>query len=227
MLHSLILAFLGGFLTVLSPCILPVLPIILGRALRSHRFGPLALVLGLVVGFATVGSLIGVTFSWLGELASWLRSLALFLLLLFGVLALFPELSTQVFSYLNLNRWVKEPTQQGWQGEFWLGTQLGLVWSPCAGPVLGSIITLAAVNHAGLAAFGLLLVYGVGAAVPMVTIAYGGRYLSGRLLGLRTQAPLLQRVGGVLVVMSAVAILLGWDVQIQLLLAPYFPPLML
>ncbi|MBC8123753.1 MAG: cytochrome c biogenesis protein CcdA, partial [Gemmatimonadaceae bacterium] len=96
-------------------------------------------------------------------------------------------------------------------------------WTPCAGPVLAGILTLAVANDNPLTTFGLLVTYAVGAALPMLVIAYGGRYLSGKLLGLRTHAESLQRVGGVLVAASAVAILLGWDMQIQLLLAPFFP----
>jgi cytochrome c biogenesis protein CcdA len=106
-----------------------------------------------------------------------------------------------------------------------LGAQLGLLWTPCAGPVLGGIIVLAAVNHNIAGAFGLLVAYGIGAALPLLAIAYGGRAFSQRLLKLRSHSTTLQRIGGVVIVMTAIAILLGWDVQIQLWLAPLFPPL--
>lgn len=222
---SLGLALLGGLLTVVSPCILPVLPIIVGRSLQSHRHGPLALVLGLVGGFALAGSLLGITASWFTHLAGLLRTGAIALLLIVGLLTLFPQWRYRLFSYLPMKR--KESARVGLAGEFWLGTQLGLLWTPCAGPVLGSILVLAAVDHQIESSFLLLLFYGLGAALPMLVFAYGGRYLSHRLLALRAHSHKLHRAGGAIVVGTAIAILLGWDVQIQLWLAPFFPALLL
>ena len=222
------LALLGGFLTVLSPCVLPILPAIVGRSLQSHRYGPIALVAGLVGGFALAGSLLGLTASWFTHFASALRTSAIALLLLIGLLTLFPRWGDRLWHGLQQalpRSWVKERDRIGLSGEFWLGTQLGLLWTPCAGPVLGSILVLAAVNHQVLGAFVLLLLYGVGAALPMLIIAYGGRYLSRRLLSLRSRTAVLQRVGGAIVVSTAIAILLGWDVKLQLWLAPFLPSL--
>ncbi len=222
---SLGLAWLGGGLTVLSPCIMPVLPIVVGRSLQSHRYGPVALVAGLVGGFAVAGSLLGLTASWFTGLANGLRYGAIALLLCLGFGAIFPQWSYWALSYLPFGQALKEPTRLGLQGEFWLGTQLGLLWTPCAGPVLGSILVLAAVDGQVAGAFGLLVAYGLGAAIPMLAIAYGGRAISQRLLGLRRHSARLQRLGGGLIVGTAIAILLGWDIKVQLWLAPLFPRL--
>lgn len=219
------LAVLGGVLTVLSPCILPILPILVGRSLQSHPYGPVALVAGLVGGFAVAGSLLGVTAGWFTGLANVLRYGAIAILLILGLLAIFPTLSYRLFS--PIGKRLKEPVRIGLMGEFWLGTQLGLLWTPCAGPVLGGIIVLAAVDHQVAGAFGLLVAYGMGAALPILGIAYGGRAFSRRFLKLRSHSAMLQRVGGVMIVVTAIAILLGWDVQVQLWLAPLFPPLAL
>jgi cytochrome c-type biogenesis protein len=219
------LAVSGGVLTVLSPCVLPILPVLVGRSLQSHRYGPVALVAGLVGGFAVTGSLLGVTASWFTGLANWLRSGAIALLLILGLLAIFPNWGYRLLSYLPVGKGMREPIRIGLAGEFWLGTQLGLLWTPCAGPVLGSILVLAAVDHQVKTAFGLLVAYGVGAALPLLAIAYGGRALSQRLLKLRARSAMLQRIGGVAIATTAIAILLGWDIQIQLWLAPLFPPL--
>ena len=217
------LAVLGGLLTVLSPCVLPILPIIVGRSLQSHRFGPVALVGGLISGFAVAGSLLGLTVSGLSGLTNGIRMAALVLLLFLGLLAIFPNWSYRLFGRLPVRRWSEKNTSIGLAGEFGLGTQLGLLWTPCAGPVLASILVLAAVNHQAIDAFGLLVAYGVGAGLPLLGIAYGSRAFSRRLLNLRSHSALLQRVGGVIVVTTAAAILLGWDVQLQLWLAPLFP----
>jgi len=182
-------------------------------------------VVGLIGGFALIGSLLGVTASWFAGLATALRTIAIALLLVAGFLAIFPQWSYQLFSRLPFHRWVKEPTQAGLVGEFWLGTQLGLLWTPCAGPVLGSILVLAAVEHDAANAFLLLLSYGLGSGIPLLAIAYGGRYLSNHFISLRSHSALLQKVGGVIVVVTAIAILLGWDVQLQLWLLPLFPAL--
>lgn len=217
------LALLGGFLTVLSPCVLPILPVLVGRSLASHKYGPIALVAGLVAGFALAGSLLGITASWFTGLANSLRIVAIFILLFMGILAVFPKLNYKLFSYLKLGKVAKKPERIGLKGEFWLGTQLGLLWTPCAGPVLGSILVLAAVKHQVANAFILLLVYGIGAALPLLALAYGGRNFSQKLLSLKSHSMILQRIGGILIASSAIAILLGWDVQVQLWLAPFYP----
>jgi cytochrome c biogenesis protein CcdA len=212
---------------VLSPCILPVLPILVGRALQSHRWGPVALVAGLIGSFALFGSLLGITASWLTELTSLLRSTAIILLLVLGVLAIFPKWGYWLTSYLPWGKASRDNLQPGLWREFWLGTQLGLLWTPCAGPVLGAILLLAAAEQQAAQALTLLFAYGVGASVPMLGVAYGGRAISQRLLKFRAQAGIVQRLGGVMIVATAIAILLGWDVQVQLWLAPLFPKQML
>ena len=220
------LAFLGGVLTVLSPCVLPIVPLLVGRSLQSHKLAPVVLVAGLISGFAFVGSLLGITAGWLTGLVTLLRNVAIVLLLTLGLLAIFPQWSYRLFSLLPklpFTQQAKEPV--GLIGEFWLGTQLGLLWTPCAGPVLGSILVLAAVQHQVGSAFVLLLLFGIGTGVPLLAIAYGGRYVSRQLLSLRPHSALLQRIGGFLLAGTAIAILLGWDIKIQLWLAPLFPPL--
>jgi len=224
---SLGLASLAGVVTVLSPCILPILPILLSRSLQSDTYGPIALVAGLVSGFALTGSLIGITASYLTELVNILRYAAIALLLFLGLLTILPQWSYRLFSYLPTNKWVKETKNLGLLGEFLLGSQLGLLWTPCAGPVLAAILVLAVVNHQIVGAFSLLIAYGVGAAIPLLGIAYGGRAFSKHLLKLRPHSLLLQRLGGLVIILTAIAILLGWDQQIQLWLAPLFPSLSL
>ncbi len=221
---SIGLAFAGGILTVLSPCVLPILPIVVGRSLQSHRLGPVALVAGLVGGFAVAGSLLGITANWLTGLTNGLRMFAVMALLILGLLTLFPAWSYRLFSTLPIAHW-GESKRVGLTGEFWLGTQLGLLWTPCAGPVLGAILVIAATTSQIAGAFGLLLAYGVGAAFPLLAIAYGGRRLGQSFLRLRPHSVLLQKVGGGMIIVAVIAMLFGWDIEIQLWLAPFFPTL--
>jgi cytochrome c-type biogenesis protein len=216
------LAFLGGVVTVFSPCILPVLPILVGRSLSTHRFGPIALVGGLIAGFAVAGSLLGIAGEWLTGLITALRSVSIGLLIGLGLLILFPKWSYRLFGYLPFARWAKPPEKPSIFAEFCLGTQLGLLWTPCAGPVLSSILLLS-INQRFDRAFLLLLIYGIGAGIPMLIFAYGGRRITQRLLKLRHASESLTRIGGGLIILTAIAILFGWDVQIQLFLAPLFP----
>ncbi len=214
----------GGLLTILSPCVLPVIPLVLGRSFKSHRLGPVVLVLGLVSGFAVIGSLLGVASSWFVGFANLLRNVAVGLLFGLGVLAIFPELSYRFMSYWQFGKAWEPKTPSLWS-EFWIGTQLGLLWTPCAGPALGSILVLAAVKHEVLGALGLLTVYGLGAGIPLLTIAYSSRHITNSSRRLLPYAGKLQGIGGILMAGTAIAILLGWDVEVQLWLAPLFPKL--
>jgi cytochrome c-type biogenesis protein len=220
---SIGLAFIAGLLTAISPCILPILPIVIGRSLKSHSYGPVALVAGLVTSFAILGSFLGVAASWLTDLVSGLRSVTPFLLLFLSLLMIFPGWSYRLFSYLPIGQWQWPVARLGMWGEFCLGTQLGLFWTPCAGPILGGILTLAAADHQVNTAFGLLLIYGLGASIPLLILAYGGKALGRRLLSLRPHSQLLQQLGGLAMGLTAIAILQGWDIQLQLWLTPFFP----
>ncbi|PZV16869.1 MAG: cytochrome C biogenesis protein CcdA [Pseudanabaena sp.] len=223
---SIGLAILGGLLTAFSPCILPILPIVVGRSLQTHRYGPLALVAGLISGFAIAGSLLGIASNWLTDLSNIIRNFAIFFLLALGLLSIFPKwryfLISKISSKFPAFK-IKEPNKANLSGEFWLGAQLGLLWTPCAGPVLGSILILAAADHQIFTAFILLLVYGFGTGLPILLLAYASRYFSKSFLKLRSRSQTLQRIGGAMISLTAIAILLGWDVKIQLWLAPYFP----
>lgn len=221
---AIALAILGGLLTAFSPCVLPVLPIVIGRSLQTHRYGPIALVTGMISGFAIAGSLLGVASLWFTGLANFMRILAIAVLLVLGILSLFPKLNYLLLSKLPIPKF-KQPERINLLGEFFLGSQLGLLWTPCAGTVLGGILVLAVTENQAFSAFILLLFYGFGAGIPMLLLAYSSRYFSKIFLRLRAHSQLLQRIGGLLISLTAIAIILGWDVKIQLWLAPLFPPL--
>ncbi len=112
---------------------------------------------------------------------------------------------------------------EGALGGFLLGTTLGLVWTPCAGPVLGSILTLLATEPNSSWAATLLTFYAVGAAIPMLAIAYGGQFAATRVRAVAAVAPRLQQAFGVLIVTYAAAMYLQYDTVITAWLTEFYP----
>ena len=218
---SLALAFLAGLLTSLSPCVLPVLPLVMGGALATHRLGPLALCVGLGLTFSVLG--VGATLAVqafnfdLGVI----RSVGAVLLVLFGAILLVPP-AQQVVSRLLAPVASKaggiDPRSAGTglAGNFITGVLLGAIWSPCSGPTLGAAVGLAAQADTAWRGFAIMLVFGVAASLPLLAVAYGARSVFAanreRLIALSVRAkPVL---GGLLILVGA-AVLAGWDKQLE------------
>jgi cytochrome c-type biogenesis protein len=156
-----------------------------------------------------------------------LRTAAIVLLAVFGVLMLWPQLyarlaaaASGLFSRSNTG---PARSYEGAFGGFLLGTTLGLVWTPCAGPVLGSILTLLATQAQTQWAAVLLLLYAVGAAIPMLAIAYGGQYAATRVRAVAAYAPRLQQGFGALIVAFAAAMYFQYDTLITAWLTEFYP----
>ena len=207
MLLLLGIGFVAGLVTALSPCVLPVLPIVLAGGATGRR--PLAIIAGIVVSF-TVFTLFA---AWLLDLvglpADLLRNLAIALLGLVALSLLSPrvgELLARPLLFLT-----RRPAGD-LGGGFFLGASLGLVFVPCAGPVLAAVTVIAANREVGLDGVLLTLSYAVGAAVPMLAIALLGQRAS-RSLKLRAET--VRRAAGVLVGVAALAIAFGVDRDLQ------------
>jgi cytochrome c biogenesis protein CcdA len=220
------LAFLAGLVTLLSPCILPILPILLGRSVQNHVWGPVAMVSGLALSFALTGSLMGFTAQFLGPLSQGLRHMAMIFLILLGVISMFPQGSLGIRQRLRfpLRLQLSQRPMGSLGVDFIVGTQLGLLWIPCAGPILASIITLIVIDQHILSGFRALLAYALGAGLPMLGVAYSGKQIAHHLRQFSPWTEMLQRLAGVAIVVAALGILLGWDQSLQLWLAPLFPP---
>ncbi len=207
MLLLLAIGFVAGIVTAISPCVLPVLPIVLAGGATGRK--PLAIVAGIVASF----SVFTLFAAWLLDLAGLpkdvLRDLAIALLFLVALTLLWPpagELLARPLQFLTRRR----PGERG--GGFLLGASLGLVFVPCAGPVLAAVTVLAANEQFGLRSILLTLSYALGAAGPMLAIALAGRRAA---TGLRSGAATLRRGAGVLVALAALAIALGFDQRLQ------------
>jgi len=224
---ELVFAVLAGILTIAAPCTLPMLPILLGASIgHSSRARPAMIALGFVVSFSAVALLLGALTKLFDFDPNVLREAAAILLLGFGLLMLWPA----PFEWLSirLNGWLNLGTASGVQregalGGLVLGTTLGLVWTPCAGPVLGSILTLVATSRNLAWASTLLVAYAIGAAIPMLGIAYGGQAATTRVRSLSRISPRLQQGFGVVVIAFALAAYFQYDTLIVAWLTGFYP----
>ena len=172
---ALLLAFVAGVLSILSPCVLPLLPIVLGAAVSEHRWGPGALAAGLALSFVTIGLFVATIGFSIGLDAEIFRTLAALLMIAIGVVLVMPTLQTRLAAAGGpVSGWVDQRFGglggKGLAGQFAVGVLLGAVWSPCVGPTLGAASVLAA-RGADLGAVALtMLVFGLGAALPLLLL---------------------------------------------------------
>jgi len=177
---QLVLSVGAGGLTTLSPCVFPILPLVVGGAMAGNRLAPLAMGAGMVASFALLGVLVGALGDALGIDSDTIRIAGAVLLIAFGIVMLVPALNnrfTQLMTPLAgfANQASSRVEGRSLVGAFALGALLGMVWSPCSGPLLASALTLVATQ--GNAADGALILglFGLGAAVPLIAIAYATR----------------------------------------------------
>ena len=169
------LGLLAGILSILSPCVLPLVPVLVASALNAHRWGALALGAGLALSFSVVGIFIATFGLALGFDSEVFRTLGGGVLVVFGMVLLVPWLQQQFARATSVlsnkgNQLLARVTVGGLAGQFCVGSLLGIVWSPCVGPTLGAASTLASRGQ-NLGQVALLMgVFGLGAAVPLVLI---------------------------------------------------------
>ncbi|MCS0581682.1 cytochrome c biogenesis CcdA family protein [Massilia pinisoli] len=224
------LALLAGLATVASPCVLPVLPFLLGASVeQSNRRRPLLIVAGFVLSFSAFALALGAVSSAAQLAQETLRNLAIVLLGVSGLLRIWPrpwdllvERVRLVWASVRGGRADAVPRQSG---AFVLGLSLGAVWTPCAGPVLASILALVVQAHDPARAVRLVGLYALGAALPMLALIHGGQAIVQRVRGVARHAVALQRAFGVLVLASAAAIWFQVDTQIAAHVPSIFPTL--
>lgn len=209
------LAGVAGLATIASPCILPVLPIVLATTAGRSRTEPLFIVAGFTLSFAAGGIAIGALSSVSGEFQYGVRNAAIVLLMLAGLACLwsapFDWLAGQIQQRFSA-RASQGPSRGGKAGALLVGASLGLVWTPCAGPILASVLALAASAQAPGKATALLGLYAIGAGVPLLAIAYGGNWVSSRLSWFNHHAVAIRRVFGAIAIAVAILQLLQYDV---------------
>ena len=210
-----LLAYLGGALTIVSPCILPVLPFVFARSDRPFARSGLPLLLAMIATFAIVATLASVVGGWAVAANQYGRVVALILLAAFGLALLFPSLSDRLTRPLVAlgGRLSESADQRGGSvaSSLLLGVATGLLWAPCAGPVLGLILTGAALNGANVGTSLLLAAYAAGAATSLaLALLVGGKAFAAmkRSLG---AGEWIRRGLGAAVLAAVAAIALGLD----------------
>lgn len=179
-LPQLALSVAAGSLTTLSPCVFPLLPLVLGGAMQGNRFAPVAMGVGMTASFAAIGMLLGALGPALGIDGDTIRTAGAALLLAFALVMLVPALGEQFSRWMLPIASAANAASTRLDGRSLLsaaalGAVLGLVWTPCSGPLLGSALTLVA-SEGGVARGGIVLaLFGLGAAVPLVGVAYASR----------------------------------------------------
>ena len=213
----ILLAYLGGILTILSPCILPVLPFVFARADRSFARSTLPMLAGMAATFAIVATLAAVGGGWAIEANAIGRWAALLLLALFGLALIFPSVSDRLTRpIVALGSRMSE--RQGQEDSIWssvvLGIATGLLWAPCAGPILGIIFTAAALKGASASTTLLLLAYALGAATSLALALLVGGKVFARMKKSLGASERIRQVLGVLVLAGVAAIALGLDTRV-------------
>lgn len=212
-----VIAFVAGVLTILSPCILPILPIVLSAGATGKRGRPLGIAVGFIVSFTVsvvaLGSLIALT----GIPASALRGAAIGLLFILGVVLLVPALRDRTELWLDgIRRFVPAPSASastgGFGGGVVVGICTGVLCTPCAGPILTAVVTLAAASKVTSSVVLIAVAYAVGIAVPLAAVSRGARALTQRLRGAaRWSSP----AAGGLLLLTSLAMVFGVDQRAQ------------
>jgi len=207
----------AGSLTTLSPCVFPLLPLVLGGALQANRFAPLAMGAGMAMSFAGIGMLVGAAGPVLGLDSDHVRIAGALLLIAFAAVMLVPAWSARFTQWMaplatSANAASSRLSGGSLGSALLLGGVLGLVWSPCSGPLLASALTLVA-TEGGILRGGVILgMFGVGAAIPLVAVAYASRAGFHRARGwVLGRIDRLKTVFAVLMGLMGIAILTGGD----------------
>ncbi len=224
MLTSLLFAFLSGVVTVLSPCVLPVLPFLLTGAIGG-RARPYGIIVGFAASFTAFTLFLSGFVAVLGISGDALRLISVGLLLAFGLTLLIPALHTafERVSARAVATWQPQSPRDGWWGGVAVGGTLGVLWSPCVGPIMASVITLALSNAVTFQALLITLAFSIGTAIPMLVIMIGGRKLLNRVPWLLGNLGRVQRGFGVVLVVFAIGTGFNLDRRFQTWVLDTFP----
>lgn len=222
------LSFVAGVLTVGSPCVLPLLPMVLGAgAAGGPGARPVFIAAGFALSFTLLALTVGALQRLLGLDPQRVRDVAAVLMVVFGLSMVWPgafqRVSAALGGLLGRAASLGDRAGSGWAGGLLVGCTLGAVWTPCAGPVLASILTLVSAQSHWAAASSLLGLFALGAAIPMLAVAYGGRWAASKARSLAAHTHRLQRGLGVIVAAVGLLTFLQQDTLLTLWLSDFYP----
>lgn len=226
MILLMLFAFLAGFVTILSPCILPILPIVLSGSLSGGKSRPFGVVAGFIGSFTFFTLFLSAIVRSTGIPADFMRNLAIVLIFSFGIFLSVPQaqlLFEKLVSKLSSLQKTNTNQNNGFWGGTVVGASLGLVWAPCVGPILASIITLSITSQVTLGAVFITLAYALGTAIPMLIITYSGRTIFEKIPWLLSHTTQIQQIFGVLMIFTAMGLFFNVDIRFQKYILEKFP----
>ena len=223
------LGFTAGLLSILSPCVLPLIPLLVAGAASAHRFGVFALSAGLMISFTVAGLFVATIGFAIGLDSDWFRGFAAVLLLAFGLLLLSSwaqrRFAAGLGSLSNVGESLLARLQlTGLAGQFAVGSLLGLVWAPCVGPTLGAASALAAQGQSLPQVAAVMMTFGFGAAIPIAVAGVASRSVMTRFRSRLLAAGTIGKSAlGIVLLVFAVSILTGADKRLEALLVKHSP----
>lgn len=230
----IVFAFLAGFTTIFSPCILSIAPILFTAGSNGNHKKPFGIVTGLIVSFSfftlTLSSIVKAT----GISPDVFKYIAVIIVIFFGLTMTVPSFErafTAIANYIaRAGSFVQEHSianRTHFISGFVLGIALGLLWTPCAGPILATITTLAAAGHTSLSTVLITIAYTTGAAIPMLLFCFGGSKVMQSMTSMAPYTPIIRKIFGIIAILSAIAIAFDMDTLLEKKLACWFPTITL
>lgn len=216
-------SFLAGLVTILSPCILPLLPIILAGGTPKDKHRPLGVILGFITSFTFFTLALSSLVKSTGLSANSLRHFAVFILLIFGLTLTVPTLKHLWEKLTSRLGSTGSSNRHGFGGGFIIGLSLGLVWTPCVGPILASVITLAATGQVTGSTTLITLAYSLGTAIPLFLIMHGTSWFMSRFSYLKNNSNRIQQLFGLFMLLSALMLYFQLDRKFQAYILEKFP----
>lgn len=225
MILLIIFAFFAGIVTILSPCILPILPIVLSSSVTGSKTRPLGIIAGFILSFTFFTLFLSTIVANTGISANALRIFSIIVIATFGASLLIPksqQILESLFSKLS-SLTPKTTNSGGFVGGVLIGLSIGLLWTPCVGPILASVIALAISGSVSTQAVFITFSYAVGTAIPMLIIMYGGQNIIKKVPWLLKNTSKIQKVFGVLMIVVAIGIYFNLDRKFQTFILNKFP----
>jgi cytochrome c biogenesis protein CcdA/thiol-disulfide isomerase/thioredoxin len=218
-------AFIAGIVTILSPCILPILPVVLSSSVVDGKRRPVGIICGFIFSFTFFTLFLSSLVKFFGLSAEVLRALSVVIIIIFAISLLLPIFQIYVEKlFTTLSKFSPaRSNKSGFLGGVLVGLSLGLLWTPCVGPILASVITLAATSSVTLETFLITLAYSVGTSIPMFAIMYGGSVLIRKIPGIFSHLASIQKAFAVFMLLTAFAIANNYDRKFQAWILSVYP----